>query len=184
MIAPFTLVMHAPASAVLGKPLFGWPLWAAYVTPLSGLLLFGISLLVKAIRKPPRHSISFNNDGSHRAASSYAVEGETFTCDNAFCDNNYYIDLPRMSGGTIDISFGTITVDLSGVGEVAEDCTVNVDVAFAQGIILVPAKYQVALTKDAAFGSVRVSGEPTPSSAGTIRINADVAFGELTIEYI
>ena len=52
VIAPFTLVMHVPASAVLGKPLFGWPLWAAYVTPLSGLLLFGIMYMLfrKAMR--------------------------------------------------------------------------------------------------------------------------------------
>ena len=52
VIAPFALVMHVPASVILGKPLYGWPEWVAYVTPLSGLVLFGIMYLLfrKAMR--------------------------------------------------------------------------------------------------------------------------------------
>ena len=52
VIAPFALVMHVPASVILGKPLYGWPEWVAFVTPLSGLLLFGImyALFRKAMR--------------------------------------------------------------------------------------------------------------------------------------
>lgn len=42
VIAPFALVMHVPASAILDKPVFGWPLWAAFLAPVSGLALFGI----------------------------------------------------------------------------------------------------------------------------------------------
>ena len=52
VIAPFALVMHVPASAILDKTLFGWPMWAAFVTPLSGLVLFGVMYLLfrKAMR--------------------------------------------------------------------------------------------------------------------------------------
>ena len=37
---------------ILDKPLYGWPEWVAYVTPLSGLVLFGIMYLLfrKAMR--------------------------------------------------------------------------------------------------------------------------------------
>ena len=42
VIAPFALVMHVPASAILDKTLFGWPMCAAFVTPLAGLVLFGV----------------------------------------------------------------------------------------------------------------------------------------------
>ena len=42
VIAPFALVMHVPAAQILDKPLFGWPAWTAYVTPLAGLALFGV----------------------------------------------------------------------------------------------------------------------------------------------
>ena len=52
VIAPFALVMHVPASVILDKPLFGWPVWAAFVTPLAGLVLFGVMYLLfrKAMR--------------------------------------------------------------------------------------------------------------------------------------
>ena len=52
VIAPFALVQHVPASMILDKPLYGWPMWAAFVTPLSGLALFGVMYLLfrKAMR--------------------------------------------------------------------------------------------------------------------------------------
>ena len=46
VIAPFALVMHVPASQILGKPIFGWPLWTAWICPLSGFALFGIMVLL------------------------------------------------------------------------------------------------------------------------------------------
>ena len=45
-VAPFALVMHVPAAQILDKPLFGWPSWIAYVTPLTGILVFGIMALL------------------------------------------------------------------------------------------------------------------------------------------
>lgn len=52
VIAPFALVMHVPASAILDKPVFGWPLWTAFLAPVSGLALFGIMYVLfrKALR--------------------------------------------------------------------------------------------------------------------------------------
>ena len=45
-VAPFALVLHAPAAYILGKPLYGWPAWAAYLCPLTGaaffLLMYGL----------------------------------------------------------------------------------------------------------------------------------------------
>ena len=46
VIAPFALVMHLPASHILGKPLFGWPMWTAFAAPLSGFLVFGMMYLM------------------------------------------------------------------------------------------------------------------------------------------
>ncbi len=42
VFAPFALTMHVPASWILGRPLYGWPVWTAFVTPLSGAVVFGI----------------------------------------------------------------------------------------------------------------------------------------------
>ena len=46
VIAPFALVMHVPASHILGKPIFGWPAWTAWVSPLSGFVLYGCMVLL------------------------------------------------------------------------------------------------------------------------------------------
>ena len=40
VVAPFALTLHAPAAYILGKPLHGWPGWAAFVSPLSGAVTF------------------------------------------------------------------------------------------------------------------------------------------------
>ena len=45
-VAPFALVMHVPASIILDKPLFGWPVWTGFVTPLAGVVLFGVMYLL------------------------------------------------------------------------------------------------------------------------------------------
>ena len=44
IVAPFALTMHVPASWILDNPLYGWPTWTAFVTPLSGAFIFIIML--------------------------------------------------------------------------------------------------------------------------------------------
>ena len=52
MAAPFALTLHVPAAYILGKPLYGWPAWTAFVTPLAGAAAFWILYAVfqKAMR--------------------------------------------------------------------------------------------------------------------------------------
>ena len=147
------------------------------------MLLLGVSLLVKAIRRPRSRTVKFSDNGEH-ITSSCTTDEETFTCDNSFCSKNYHIDLPRLTSGRITVSFGDITVDLSGIEQIAENCSVEVDTSFGESTILVPSKYHVALARNAAFGAISVHGEPAPNPDGTIRINANVSFGEININYI
>ena len=52
VVAPFALVLQVPASRILGKPIFGWPLWAAFLSPLAGFAVFFLmtALFAKAMR--------------------------------------------------------------------------------------------------------------------------------------
>ncbi len=52
VVAPFALTLHVPGAVILDKPLFGWPVWAAFVSPLSGVLFLLImrGLFGKAIK--------------------------------------------------------------------------------------------------------------------------------------
>lgn len=46
VVAPFALTQHVPAAYILGKPLYGWPGWTAFVTPLSGAAVFCIMTIL------------------------------------------------------------------------------------------------------------------------------------------
>ncbi len=46
VVAPFAMTMHVPAAYILGKPLYGWPLWTVFVTPLSGVVVFFIMTIL------------------------------------------------------------------------------------------------------------------------------------------
>ncbi len=52
VVAPFALTLHVPGAVILDKPLFGWPVWAAFLSPLSGAVFFVIMwfMFQKAIR--------------------------------------------------------------------------------------------------------------------------------------
>ena len=51
--APFALTLQAPGSMILEKPLYDWPAWAAYVSPLSGVVCFGVIWM--CFRRAMRH---------------------------------------------------------------------------------------------------------------------------------
>ena len=53
VFAPFALTLHVPGSMILDKPLFGWPQWTAFVSPLSGFAAFGVIFLL--FRRAMRH---------------------------------------------------------------------------------------------------------------------------------
>ena len=46
VIAPFSLTLHVPVSHILGKPLWNWPQWTAFVCPLSGAVLLALTSLL------------------------------------------------------------------------------------------------------------------------------------------
>lgn len=50
--APFALTQHVPAAYILGKPLYGWPAWTAFVCPLAGAAVFALmyALFRRALR--------------------------------------------------------------------------------------------------------------------------------------
>ena len=52
VVAPYALTLHVPGALILGKPLFGWPAWAAFLSPLSGFVFFWLMwiLFQKALR--------------------------------------------------------------------------------------------------------------------------------------
>lgn len=156
------------------------------------VVLLGISLLVDALRKPKKPHFSVKHHGknvqgihgSSKTKNDYTVDGEYFSCNLAFGDNTHMIELPRLSGGDISVSFGELTVDLSRCEEISDHCTIGAACSFGQLNLLVPRRFQVKPESNTAFASMTVNGTPDSLPVGTIYLDGNVSFGELQITYI
>ena len=149
------------------------------------LLLFGLSLLVDALKKPRSRKFHIHHNHQNKSfTSSCNLEDDRFQCDTSFGEKNFLIISPRLTCGEIDLSFGALTVDLSGCEEVAENCTIDASCAFGELIILVPKCYQVRANPSHAFGSLEYQGHPDPNPRGTILLDANVSFGSIQVHYI
>lgn len=161
----------------------------ALLLPIA-ILLFGLSLLVDALRKNQKPQFLITRDGKQvcdgekRHVTNLVQEGEAFACSTNFGEDTHAIELHRISRGEAEVSFGELTVDLSGCEEVSDDCRIDADCSFGELTLLVPRRFRVIHTKDSSFASVDISGHPDPEPQGTIHINCSVSFGEIQIRYI
>ena len=150
------------------------------------ILLFGLSLLADALRKPkkPMVQFKFEKNGEKTQTSEYSTEGESFTCSQTFGENKHYIALPRLSGGDVSCTFGELMIDLSGCETVSEGCRIDVGCTFGEVKFLVPRRFRAETDISTAFGNVDNSSQPDPGSTGTIVLSGSVSFGEIEIRYI
>ncbi len=146
------------------------------------LVIFGLSLLVDAFRKPGKPSFQVHHNGEKR--NDYRIDGEHFEYSASFGDAEQFISIPRLSYGKISTSFGDYTVDLSGVEEVSENCAIDASCSFGDLTLQVPRRYQVRQTTSTSFAEIEVSGHPDPQTEGIIYVKASASFGDITIQYI
>ena len=155
------------------------------------IVIFGLSLLADALRKPrkPRFSITHNGkpvlSGNEKSTkSSFSEKDGRFDCSLSFGNDYRLISLPCLSGGEASCSFGELTVDLSGCERIADGCTLETDCSFGELVLLVPKRFRVESDSSTSFASLTVSGQPDPSPAGVILLDADVSFGQILIKYV
>ncbi len=150
------------------------------------LVLFGLSLLVDALRKPkkPVFHVTHNGKNAEKFRSNCNTDREKFECDLSFGERNYRVDLPVLTGGRASVSFGELTVDLSGCETVAQDCHVQANCSFGELRILVPRRFRVEPKTGTAFAEIHTTGHPDPEPQGILYMNANASFGEISIQYI
>lgn len=151
------------------------------------LLLFGLSLLVDALRKPRNGNFHVIHNGkpvSNSKKNYCNYQGERFECASSFGENFYLIQLPRLSGGNAEVSFGELTADLSGCAEILDGATIELNCSFGELALLVPRSCCAKPTTSTAFASVEIKGSPAPDAAATIYLKCDASFGEIKIRYI
>lgn len=149
------------------------------------LLLFGLSLLVDAIRKPSKAGYHFVRHGNNAGdgESIFREEGETFRCVTSFGDNARAIRLPRLSGGEAEVSFGELKVDLTQCGGIADGTTIHGKCSFGELVLIVPGSCRVDPNVSTALASLEVEGQPDPDSRTLIRLEGSVRCGQITIRY-
>jgi transcriptional regulator with XRE-family HTH domain len=150
------------------------------------VLLFGLSLLVDALRKPhkPHFSVTHNGNTIKKMSSACNIDGDSFDCDCAFGEKTQVITMPVLRQGNADICFGNMTLDLTAVERFAPDCRVDADCSFAELTILIPRQIRAEVDSETAFGAVDIQGSHATEPVATIRINVDVSFGQITVKYI
>ena len=151
------------------------------------LVVFGISLLADALRKPRKGRFHLIHNGKTIADSSRSystTEGESFACATSFGENYREIALPRLSSGSADVSFGELTVDLTKCGEIADGTCIDLNCAFGELELRVPGCCRLEPDSSTVFGSVEVKGSPAPDAAVTVYVKCDVSFGEIELRYI
>ena len=157
------------------------------------LIFFGLSLLPAAfMKKKPTFSFVYNTDGDHeedeeddekRPTSS--VEFHDGWLESSYCFGNFHqpVATDLLQGGSVDASFSQVELDLRDCKAVAPHCKLELDCAFGEIVLLVPRRYKVNLNKSAAFGDVRVQGEPA-ADAEPIRVEGSASFGQIIVRYI
>lgn len=154
------------------------------------IVLFGISLLVDAIKKPKKSGFSLKKNGKNFNAggndytNNFSCTDDSFSCESSFGETVKEVIVPRLAFGKASCSFGELTLDLRGCEEIAEGCRLDLDCSFGELNLLIPRKYKVISDGSTAFGDVTFRGEPEDAPAATVHLDANINFGNICIQYI
>lgn len=152
------------------------------------ILLFGLSLLLEVLRKQNKnfiHSKHGKQNLSHgNICNEYQVDGNCFTYDASFGNSLQIIKMDKLLSGHISTNFGDYTVDLTGVDALESKCTIHADCSFGCLRLLVPNHFVICADRSTSFADFHIHGQPSAAPQGTIFLNADVSFGEISVQYI
>lgn len=150
------------------------------------IVLFGISLLLDALHKPKksRFHVTHKGGNSKKTQCDCRNTEDSFECSLSFGENTHHVDLPQLHCGEASVSFGELTVDLTGCSAVAEDCSVEATCSFGSLCLLVPRRFAVQTESSTAFASVGFIGQPDSNPQGVIHLEASASFGEITVKYV
>ena len=144
------------------------------------LVIFGLILLVDALKKKP--NIRITRGG--QAPRNLTMGDDSFEYNAAFAENDEYICCEKLREGEINVSFGEYTVDLSGVQSITAGSRINANCAFGELTLLVPSRFRVEMQRSTFLASVELEGQHDAMTTGTVLIEANASFGEISVEYI
>jgi len=149
----------------------------------AGLTLFGLDMLLDSLlgRKaavPAGHKIPACTK------NSFETEADTFACTASFGESTRLVTLPVLSGGQAAVSFGDLTLDLTGCQEFAQDCQLKLCSDFGEMTVLIPRQCRAEIRIHTTFAQCDTIGQPAPDAASQIYVNGTACFGHITFRYI
>ena len=156
-----------------------------YVFPVL-IILFGLSLLADALKKPKKHHFHFATkpERGESKRRQYEAQDDEFEFNASFGETTQEVMLEQLRSGEVNCSFGDYRIDLQGVKRIPEDCELEVNCSFGQVTLLVPSRFRVRPDSSTAFGDLSIVGQPDAEPQGAIRLEANVSFGQIVVEYI
>lgn len=150
------------------------------------VVLFGIGLLVDALRKPrkPKFSVTHRGGNGNKTKCDCRNYETSFECELSFGSNTHHVTLPLLENGEANCSFGELEIDLTGCERVSEDCEIEANCSFGELRLLVPKRFAVQTESSTAFAAVDFSGQPDSTPEGVIHLEASVSFGAICVEYV
>jgi len=151
------------------------------------ILLFGLSLLADALRKPKKPHFHIHHAGtghSQKTKSDFKTGAESFECSMSFGEADRYVELPRLSRGEVSCSFGSMQIDLTGCEAFSDNCEIDASCSFGDLELIVPRCCRVIPDAGTAFGNLGISGQPDPDAPYTLHLVGHVSFGEISVRYV
>ena len=158
--------------------LTGKLLWAILI------IAFGISLLADALKKPKKPKLKVSMPPDKKIGDKYISEENHFTFSGGFGEHTQIVEIESLQGGTIAVSFGDYCIDLTSVQSVTNDCEIEANCNFGELEIIVPKRFRCVTEHAASFGNLDVTGAPSSTPEGQIKLTGSVNFGEIEIRYV
>ncbi|MCL2672098.1 MAG: helix-turn-helix domain-containing protein [Clostridiales bacterium] len=150
------------------------------------IVLAGLSIILHALKigKRKRCGRGVYVDGNKKSKRDAEYTDGYIKADISFAeDTRVLADDETFRGGDIDVSFGTMTLDLTAVRNFADYPVLRVDSSFGSIIVLVPRQVLVMREVTTSFGSCNLSGHPDSAATQKLYIKGDASFGSVDIKY-
>lgn len=146
------------------------------------LVFLGLGLLQDAIRG--KMLLVGHKNWKEMTMNHFSCEENRFFCRVGFGEAYRNIELLRLEGGTAEVEFGELSVDIHDCVHISDQCCIRLKCSFGSLTLYVPRQYRLQCTNKTAFGCVQEHGSANPDAQGVIRVECDVSFGEISINYI
>ena len=154
-----------------------------YVPLLAGVALFGLDLFFDTILGRKR-SVPKGHRLPSCMRNDFDCGADSFDCATSFGHDTHPVTLSLLSYGRAEVSFGKLTIDLTGCRAFSEGSQLTLHSSFGELVVLIPRFCRAEVNTQTAFASCDILGTPDPDASAQIYVNGDAFFGHIIIRYI